>query len=212
MYHPHSARAGTSLASMFLLITCIGLQGSADSQNSKSSAGVPSPVFWMNTPLSLGMDSFKIEPSDKKLYLLACIEDRRFDRLQVSRVPSSPFVIDAAGKVWRNYPNEITFRVTATGINEQFVGMDSYDIKEKTDFNQLLLGLRFRLKAYRWLDMQIREPEQVKMIGMPADVPYNERVFRVTFNTGDLPVDDRLVLEVLTPDGKLLSRFHLELL
>ena len=158
------------------------------------------------------MDSFKIEPSDKKLYLLACIEDRRFDRLQVSRVPSSPFVIDAAGKVWRNYPNEITFRVTATGMNEQFVGMDSYDIKEKTDFNQLLLGLRFRLKAYRWLDMQIRQPEEVKMIGMPADVPYNERVFRVTFNTGDLPVDDRLVLEVLTPDGKLLSRFHLELL
>jgi hypothetical protein len=45
------------------------------------------------------------------------------------------------------------------------------------------------------------------MIGMPADVPYDERVYRININAGNLPITDRMVVEILSPEGKLLTHF-----
>ncbi len=60
--------------------------------------------------------------------------------------------------------------------------------------------------------MQVIQPVLVRQIGMPADVPYDERVYRIAFDTGNIPVDARLVLEVFSPKGELLTKFHFELL
>lgn len=171
----------------------------------------PNQVFWMKTPLPLGAEQINLKPSGKHFLLLACIEDQRFNRLQVSRVRSSPFVIDAAGNVWKNYPDVLTFRVTATAIDSGVVQVDSVNINESGEMNSFLLGLRFRLRSFRGLHMTELHPDSVKLIGVPADVPYQERVYRVSFGTAGVPVDNRLVMEVLSPKGQLLSRFHLEL-
>jgi hypothetical protein len=52
----------------------------------------------------------------------------------------------------------------------------------------------------------------VHLIGVPADQPFEERVYKVAFDTNEIPLDARLVLEVTGPDGARLSRFHLEVL
>ena len=49
------------------------------------------------------------------------------------------------------------------------------------------------------------------MIGVPDDVPYNERVYRVAFEIGSVPTDRRMLLEVLTPQGERICKFHLDL-
>ncbi len=171
----------------------------------------PNGVFWMKTPLPLGAEQINLRPSGKHFLVLACIEDQRFNRLQVSRVRQSPFVIDAAGNVWKNYPDEVTFRVTATALDSEIVQADSVNVDEAGDLNSFLLGLRFRLRSFRGLRMKEVRPSTVKLIGVPADIAYEERVYRVSFDTGTFPVDDRLVMEVLSPKGQLLTRFHLEL-
>jgi hypothetical protein len=38
-------------------------------------------------------------------------------------------------------------------------------------------------------------------------VPYDERVYRISVNAGGLPISDRLVLEVFSPQGELLTHF-----
>lgn len=212
MSQPHSLRAGFLLAGLAIAITCNGMQNPAAPHPVQISQEDAPKVFWYKTPISLGADSFVLHPAGQKFYILASVEDKRFNHLEVSRVRTSPFVIDRAGSLWMHYPEEITFRVTASAVQDNFAELDTTDIDEGGDINSFLLGLKFRLKAYRGLDMEIREPAEIKMIGMPADVAYDERVSRVTFDTGDLPVDTRLVLEVLSPGGQLLSRFHLELL
>jgi hypothetical protein len=171
----------------------------------------PNRVFWMKTPLPLGAEQINLKPSGKHFLLLGCIEDQRFDRLQVSRVRQSQFVIDAAGNVWTNYPDELTFRVTATAIDSGVMQVDSDNIDESGDLNSFLLGLHFRLRSFRGLHMTELPPTSIRMIGVPAEVPYEERVYRVSFDTGKFPVQDRLVMEVLSPKGQLLTRFHLEL-
>jgi hypothetical protein len=47
---------------------------------------------------------------------------------------------------------------------------------------------------------------------MPADVPYDERVYRVNMNVGRLPISDRLVIDVLSPQGERLTHFPFILL
>ncbi len=209
---PHSLRQFVVLAVISVAIGCAAQTNSYLQFGRLVSQDSSDNILWYKTPLPMGTDAFVLQPANRRFYLLACIEDQRFNRLQVSRVRTSPFVIDAAGKVWQDYPDELSFRVTATGMAEILKNLDAYDIQEPGDLNSFLLGLKFRLKVYRDLEMRVLSPSAVKMIGMPGDVPYEERVYRVSFQTSDIPVDDRLVLEVLTPGGQLLSRFHLELL
>lgn len=203
MSHSRTIRC---VAAIWLFVATV-LVATAQVPNSDS----PNQVFWMRTPLPLGAEQINLKPSGQHLLVLACIEDQKFDRLQVSRVRKSPFVIDAAGNVWKNYPDEVTFRVTATAMDIGAMQVDTENINESGNLNSFLLGLRFRLRSFRGLHMTELRPSSVKLIGVPADVPYQERVFRVSFETGEFPVDDRLVMEVLSPKGQLLSRFHLEL-
>jgi hypothetical protein len=72
---------------------------------------------------------------------------------------------------------------------------------------ELLLNLKFRIRAYNALEVHEIVPESVEMIGMPADVPYDERVYRINLNNVDLPITARLVVEILTPQGELLTHF-----
>jgi hypothetical protein len=50
------------------------------------------------------------------------------------------------------------------------------------------------------------------MIGVPAEIESDERVFRVSFDVGEVPVTDRMVLEVTTPEGEDLTHFPFGLL
>jgi hypothetical protein len=203
MSYPRTIRClATGLFSLVTALAALAQISTSDS---------PSQVFWMRTPLPLGAEQINLKPSGQHFMVLACIEDHRFNRLQVSRVRRSPFVIDAAGDVWTHYPNEITFRVTATAIDSGMMQVDNQNVHESGDLNSFLLGLHFRLKSFRGLQMTESDPTSVKLIGVPADVPYQERVYRVSFDTGEFPVSDRLVMEVLSPKGQLLTRFHLEL-
>jgi hypothetical protein len=62
--------------------------------------------------------------------------------------------------------------------------------------------------------MQMRDvmPLKAEMIGIPADEPSEERIYRATFNVGDIRPDDRIVLLVTDGAGARLSKFHLEFL
>jgi hypothetical protein len=206
MKHPHLARLA------FSLLAVIATAQLAWSQSKFASDDDSNDIYWYKAPLPLGADGFRLEPAHREFYVLSCVEDRRFNRLQVSRVRKSPFVIDASGDVWKNYPSEVTFRVTATAMDPGSLKSDIDKINEPGDLNSFLLGLSFRLKVFEGLTMRVIKPSAIHMIGVPSDVPFEERVYRVSFATGDFPVDARLVMEVISPGGKLLSRFHLELL
>jgi hypothetical protein len=67
------------------------------------------------------------------------------------------------------------------------------------------------VSIFHGIDKRDVEPDSVEEIGMPQDVSYDERVYRIGFDIGrTVPVDDRIVLEVLSPEGERMGRFHLE--
>ena len=56
------------------------------------------------------------------------------------------------------------------------------------------------------------QPDSVEMIGMPGEVPYDERIYRVAVDLENIPLTNRVVLEVRDPDGERICKFHLDLI
>ncbi len=168
--------------------------------------------FRFHSPVPLGVDAIRLEEARKTVYLLASVENQSLDGLYVLREPHHGRVQRVDGNLVFNYPNSLDFRVTASAIGNDFQGVDSFPMHTKLSLNDFLLGMDFRLKVFRGLKMTVLKPTNVKLIGVPAYEPYDERVYRVSFDTPKIPVDARMVLEVFSADGQRLTRFHLEML
>jgi hypothetical protein len=169
-------------------------------------------TFFFHSPVPLGLEAIQILPTKKRVYLLASVENQTLDGLQVNRAPHVGSVSRSDGSPVKSYPAGLDFRVTASALPNDFRGVDQDEVTTHESMNDFLLGLKFKLKVFRGLHMQQLTPSNVKLIGVPAYETYEERVYRVTFDTPDLPVDARLVLEVYDADGTRLTRFHLEML
>jgi hypothetical protein len=73
------------------------------------------------------------------------------------------------------------------------------------------LSLHVRVKVFQGLNAYEIEPANVELIGMPANIPYNERIYRATFHLNHVPSDARLMLEIFDSKQERISRFHLAL-
>ena len=158
----------------------------------------------------LGWESFKVRSSGICFYLLGTVESPKFDGWQKVTVKERSHLYDASGQPVRAYPEEVQFRITASA-REKLLENQPFTIASAIPMNDYLLHLRFRLKVYHGVDWRIVRPASVEAIGMPADVSYDERIYRIRFNLGNIPIDDRLVLEVFSPTGERLSKFHVDL-
>lgn len=171
---------------------------------------------WHTTPLfhssiPAGYDVLRIQPTGAVLSFLGLIECPELEGAQQIAEGTNAKIIDADGKRLIYFPRNFSFRITAT-LRKTVLAepTDSFDIPE--DPKDLLLQLKFRLKTYHGLATREIQPESVQIIGVPADVPAEERIYRVNFSVDDMPVSDRCVLEVLSPSGERLTRFHFDLL
>jgi hypothetical protein len=121
-------------------------------------------------------------------------------------------VVNASGESLKQFPRHFSFRVTAS-LRKTLMENPGSTLETDAEPSLLLTKLKFRLKAYDGLHMRIVFPDSSTMIGVPADIPYDERIYRVTFELPeDEPVTERFVLEVLSTKGERLARLHFSLL
>jgi hypothetical protein len=197
----------TKALTILLIVPVFCVSGIAGAPKSQKT------VLQYRFPVPLGADAFVLNPERRPFFLLACADNPQLENLKITRVNLGGTVVAADGSQMRQYPAELSFRVTASALDPEMLTSEILPVQSHgQDMNRFLLGLNFQLKVYRALHMKVLRPARVTMIGMPADVPYDERVYRVAFDTEDIPVDARIVLEVIAPTGERLSRFHLELL
>jgi hypothetical protein len=167
------------------------------------------PFFHSTTPA--GYDVLAIKPGDAIVSFLALIECPELEGAQAVGEGTAAKIINADGQPLTTFPEHFSFRVTASLRKTVLLDPTATISTDQTPQN-LLLKLKFQLKAYHGLQARVIEPESVQMIGVPADVPYDERVYRINFALDKLPITDRCVLEVLSPTGERLTKFHFDLL
>jgi hypothetical protein len=175
-------------------------------------AGKPAPPaeFVFHGSIPLGADGIMVRDAGQTMYLLVSAANPQFEGWRRVVDHDHPKLLDASGSPVQSYPESVTFRVTAS-TRVRLLAIQQWPGTAGQDLEQYLLRLRFRLKVFRGLHQRVLQPESVTLVGMPADVAYDERVYRVNFRLGEVPVSDRLVFEVLSPKGDRLSRFHLDL-
>ncbi|MBV8207519.1 MAG: hypothetical protein JO041_12055 [Acidobacteria bacterium] len=119
---------------------------------------------------------------------------------------------NVAGLPRTNFRPVLSFRVTASTMSAIADPSPPVVFESSMGTPELIRSLRFRLRFnVGGLQTQRLGPDAVRMIGVPADVPYGERIYRVSFRLPLEPSSVRMVLEVLTENGELLCKFPLAL-
>jgi hypothetical protein len=186
------------LAGFFLIIAGIGLVA-APGNVSRGGPG-------MHSTMPAGYDVVILKPSGASLSLMGLIECPELEGAQHVAEGSNKKLVSADGGPIKAFPQRFSFRVTAS-LRKIVIDGPVATVTLDDDPHQLLLNLKFRIRAYNGLEVREISPESVEMIGMPADVPYDERVYRIHLSNISLPITDRLVLEILSPRGELLTHF-----
>jgi hypothetical protein len=179
---------------------------------SARNAADPAAGTTLRSPIPLGTDTLRLVPAKRLVYLLASAEVPALDGVREVGEGGSRVLISADGVPLEQFPQVITFRVTASARPEELLESRPFSVAYECDLNQYLLGLKFRLKIFNGLHVTVLEPEAVRQIGVPADLPYDERIYRVSFRLNEVPLQHRMFLEVLSPAGERISKFHLDLM
>jgi len=152
-----------------------------------------------------------LKPSGATVAVIGLIECPELEGAQQVSQGLAAKIVSAQGVTLQEFPQNLSFRVTAT-LRKTLIEPPDGEFATTEDPQEFLMKLWFRLKVYDGLEMHEIQPQSVTMIGVPPDIPYDERVYRVTYDVGKLPVTDRLILEVLSPEGEKLMHFAVALL
>jgi hypothetical protein len=195
---------------LILLVVCVA---AAAAEPGTKAPPDPDLEYTFHSVLPLGVDAVALKPGKHTVYLLAAAESIGFDGMRrIRTAPGQYQMLDAHGQPVTAFPQFVDFRVMATRRDLGAPDVEPFPMEEPVvDMNQYLLGLQFQLKIFHGIECRTVVPVAVQLIGMPGDVPYDERVYRASFNLGQVPIGDKLVLEVLDAQGQRLSKFHLEL-
>jgi hypothetical protein len=167
------------------------------------------PAFHAAMPA--GYKVITLKPSGATLSLIGLIECPELEGAQQFSQGLNATVVSANGVTLKEFPRTFSFRVTATLRKTLIEGPDDAATTAE-DPQKFLMKIWFRLKVYDGLEMHEVQPQAVTMIGVPAEIDYDERVFRVSFDIGRVPVTDRVVLEISSPEGEPLGHFSFALL
>ena len=173
-----------------------------------AAAGKPAPkqMPGLRSNMPAGYDIMVLKPSRATLSLIGLIECPELEGAQHVAEGSHKKLVSADGETIKEFPQRFSFRITAS-LRKVFLEGPNTSVDVADDPQQLLLKLKFRIRAYNALEVREIEPQSSEMIGMPAEVPYDERVYRININAAKLPITDRLVVEIYSPQGELLTHF-----
>jgi hypothetical protein len=164
------------------------------------------------TPLEhLDNDTVKLLPSGEPLTFLATWISPELAKYERVRTASGIYIRDGEGQRLTKYPEKMTLRITI-GNKTMLDDRKPMELNTNMSAEELARNVHFRLKIYDGLEYRVVEPESVENIGVPKDVPYNERIYMVDFALKNVPIDRRLLIEVLDPLDQRVARFSLSLL
>ncbi len=164
-----------------------------------------------HSAMPAGYAVVRLQPAGADVSVLGLIECPEMEGARHVSQGLNSGIVTAAGVPLRHFPRHFSFRITAS-LRKTLLEGPSDTLMTREDPRQFLLKLGFKLKVYHGLQTHEVAPRSVEMIGVPADIPYDERVFRVSFEVADLPVTDRAVLLVLSPDDEPITHFAFGLL
>ncbi len=198
----------SALRLLILGVTAVSL--AAFGHASKPVTPSPTVEFVYHSLIPLGVETFSVKPWNAVLTILASAENPEFEGWRAELYQTRRRLLDGAGRPVRYYPDQVEFRILLS-TRSHLLGDDPFPLRATLPINDYLKQVRFRMKIFHGLRQTIVPASSVTMIGVPEAIPYNERIYSISFDLDDIPMSDRIILEVLAPSGERLCKFHLDL-
>ena len=199
-----SLKLAPTLATILLLCPFAISQNSAISKNSFTETR-----FHALTPL--GSDVLILQPAKKEVSVMLALDCKELGEARIVEKGPRKMVTNAAGEELTKYPSEMKFRFTA-GSKTLLSEKDPLEVLTSATAEQFESHLHFRLKIFHGVEAQTVAPVESKIIGVPPEMPYDERIYRISFKLPDIPAGDRMMFEVLDDSGVRVAKFHLQLM
>jgi hypothetical protein len=197
-------RSGLCVSLLVVTAVCLAIAGSRPNLQQNTIR------FIYHARIPLGSQTFAVKKWNSVLTVLASAENPRFEGWRREQHGEKEILLDGSGQPVRNFPDQLSFRISV-GTRTHLSDDEPFTLNAKLPVNDYLLQLKFRLKIFHGLYETVVEPENVALIGVPSDVAYDERIYHAAFALPLVPIEDRIILEVLTPHGERLCKFHLDL-
>ena len=165
----------------------------------------------LHSAMPAGYEVVVLKPSHATLSMMGLIECAELEGAQHVSQGLLSHLVSSNGVPIRKFPPRFSFRITAS-LRKVVLDSPTDTVEVSGDPRELLLGLGFRIQVYDGLHSREIAPESVEMIGMPAYVNYDERVYRVKVNAANLPITNRFKIEILSRRGEVLGHFSFVLL
>ena len=192
------------------LILCVVVACSLLGMQSLSAAPNGSREEHYSPVLPMGMETVELLPARSAVYLFASADAPQLEGAHKVRHGEKVTLLGRDGSEVAEFPSDVTFRVTAT-TRVHLPNPDISPIETDQDVNSFLLSLKFRIRVVNGLESHYIDPLDVGLIGVPADIPYNERIYRVKVKLPHVSMKDRVIFEVYDAKGERLSKFYYEL-
>ena len=161
--------------------------------------------------MPLGSDVLLLQPAKKLVSMLLTVECKELDEVRIVEKDSRLLAVREGGGEVTKYPQEIKFRFTV-GSRNLLGERQPLEVQTSATPEQFAAHLHFRLKVFHGVESQTIVPAQAKIIGVPPEMPYDERIYRISFKLNDIPVSDRMMFEVLDDSGTRVAKFHFQLM
>lgn len=183
----------------------------SNAQLNRSMVLDPGGAWHLRSRIPLGTEALLLQPSHRVVEMLASAEAPAFAGWTLRVQDKQPVLLDSAGHPVRLLPRVMTFRVTVSA-RDNFANSEPMPFDCAKNVEEFLLDMHFSVQIFRGMEMRSVKPTRQSMIGVPADESSDERIYRVSFDLGEVRPDERIVLLVTDASGARLTKFHLEFL
>jgi hypothetical protein len=198
--HPNIGRQRKSGALGIIMVASLALGQSAPVSDLRFRAITP-----------LGSDALILQPSKTVVSMMLTLECKELEDMRLVERDSHRAVLNPDGTQVTKYPDNIKFRFTI-GSRTPPSESNPLEVKISGTPDDFESHLHFRLKVFHGIESHELTPVEEKIIGVPASMPYDERIYSISFKLNDVPAEDRIMFEVLDNSGARVAKFQMQLM
>src|SRR5262245_35879334 len=174
-------------------------------------AQIPNAVRRYTATMPLDNELIELMPGGKKLSMMVTWDCAEIEGWELVTMEDKKMVRDAEGREVKFYPEHMRFRFTI-GSKTIIEGRSPLPYDTALRLDELSTCLSFKLKRFHETEATDFYPVSQELIGVPEEMPYNERIYSIDFVIPKVPLEDRFALEVLDPSGNRVAKFPVFLL
>ena len=204
------ARRGVKLQANWTRVAVLAVAGACALATLAFAQSPANASFRFHSRTPMGSETLLLLPAKVPFHMFLTLESPELQNAVLTRTAAGNHLLDSDGHEITQWPHEIVLRFTTSG-RDHALYEGPLEVETPQTLDELQSTLHFRLKVFHGLAERELSPDSIQVLGVPLDTPSDERIYLLRFKLGELPIEDRLMFEVMNKDMKRIAKFGVQL-